>query len=280
MRLRSYKSQFALALLVTLTLSTLIAPLFFSPEANIPHADLSLLSPSANYWCGTDALGRDLLYRILIGARTSLLLGFFCSSTAILISLCVGAVAAFLGGRAETLIIRSLEIGSSIPHIVIILLISNQLHKNFLTVSDFWIVVISISATNWFGLARNVRHLFRQTLAQPYVESAIVIGASPLRIAKNYILPEIAGPLFFIFAYQIPTNVIYEGILSFLGLGLRPPEVSWGVLIQEGWKVFSVYPHLVMFPCLGLFILMFAIQMLSSEVEKYFDPHQRGAERL
>lgn len=256
-RLRS--DPFAFVLLVALALAILIAILApwispYAPDAqSIPDR---LLGPSPTHWLGTDSLGRDLLTRLIYGARLSLTIGIATALFSLLLGTATGAIAGFYRGWPDRVLTGFIDFFSIFPSLLLAILFSLVFGRGVFG------IFLSIGIVAWVQHARLVRTQVLQAGEQPYVEAARSLGVSRWRILWRHILPNLWGPILVSVSAQIPSNIMSESFLSFLGLGLQPPHASWGTLASEGTRALRSHPHLLAFPSLALFLVLLASQYL------------------
>jgi len=225
-----------------------------------------LLSPGAQHWFGTDSLGRDLFTRVFYGARASLFVAVVSSTLTMLFGITLGALAGWFEGWSERLLIRTLDVLQAIPSFLLVSLLCLFL-QGYMNVGDFNFktllsLSLSISLVHWFNVAKITRGQTKQIKSLSYVDAARAIGATPVRIFRNHILPNMQGTLLTLFVIQIPASILYESMISFAGYGLQSPQVSWGILLQEGWRSLSQFPHLLLLPALVLFMTVFAFHLV------------------
>ncbi len=239
-----------------------------------------LTSPSKQHWLGTDSLGRDLFSRIIWGARMSMAVGIITAFTSLLIGLVVGAISGWLGGRVDSFLMRFVDLLYSIPTLVLLILVKVVFDEfNFFTHPELKAltgIVLALSAVGWVTLARLVRGQVLQVREMTYVEAARALGATGKWTITRHVVPNILGPIIVLLSYQIPSNILFESFLSFIGLGLQPPFASWGVLANEGWRSMTSYPHLILFPGMALFLAMLAFQLLGDGLRDAFDPQMKN----
>ncbi|MBS1972472.1 MAG: ABC transporter permease [Bdellovibrionales bacterium] len=225
-----------------------------------------LMPPGAHHWFGTDSLGRDLFTRVFYGARVSLFVAVFSSGLTMLLGIAFGAMAGWFEGFSERLLIRCLDVLQAIPSFLLVSLLCLFLQGLF-EVGDFNLrtllaLTLSISLVHWFNVAKITRGQTKQIKALNYVEAARALGATPLRIFQKHILPNMQSTLLTLFVMQIPASILYESMISFAGYGLQAPQVSWGILLQEGWRSLSQFPHLLLLPALVLFLTVLAFHLI------------------
>ncbi len=254
---------------------------FISPYSfETQNIDNILESPSAKHWLGTDDLGRDLLSRLIYGAQMSMAVGIFTAIFSLAMGVVYGAAAGWWGGRMDSIMMRFVDILDSIPTIVLLILIK-ILFDSIQIFSDPKLraligVLLALSVFGWITLARVVRGQVLQVKQSLYVEAAQALGASSVWIMVKHILPNILGPIIVVLTFQIPSNIMFESFLSFIGLGLQPPFSSWGVLANAGWKTIKSYPHLIVAPGLALFLTMLAFNLFGDGLRDAFDPKMRN----
>jgi len=253
-----------------------IAPYTFD-EQNI---DNILAVPSSLHWLGTDDLGRDLFSRLVFGAQMSMSVGIFTAIFSLAMGVLYGAISGWVGGRVDAFLMRIVDILDSIPTLVLLILVKIL----FDAVNIFADpkmralvgVLMALSVFGWILIARVVRGQVLQVKSTLYVEAAQALGASSHWIVARHVLPNILGPLIVVLTFQIPSNILFESFLSFIGLGLQPPYSSWGVLANAGWKTIKSYPHLIIAPGCALFFTMLAFNLLGDGLRDAFDPKMRN----
>ena len=240
------------------------------------HADQILQSPSWQHWMGTDQLGRDLFSMLLYGSRMSMAVGVITALISLVVGILFGALSGWMGGTVDFLMMRVVDVFYSIPSLVIMILVQVVFNSmDIFADPELRALVgtlVALSVVGWVGLARLVRAQVLQIKAMTYVESGRALGLSPFRILYKHILPNIMGPIVIMLTLKIPGNILFESFLSFIGLGLQPPYVSWGVLAAQGAEMLDYYPHLTLFPGFVLFITMLAFQLLGDSFRDAFDP--------
>lgn len=214
----------------------------------------TLQGPSAKYLLGTDEVGRDLLSRIIYGARTSMTVGFFVPVIGVVIGMPIGAAGGWFGGRVDFFVQRLLEGFTAIPTILLAIFLVTLYGSGLVNVTLF------IGVTTWVGFARLTRAQFLALRDREFVTAARAIGTRPWRIMLSHILPNAAGPIIILFVLTIPGAVFGEAGLSFLGLGVQDPIPSWGKMITEGGQYMQSAPLIGLLPmlCLGLTMLSFS----------------------
>ncbi len=256
----------SLLFLVALSLAAAAAPLITRYSYEEQNISEKLQGPSRQHWMGTDTLGRDLYSRILYGARMSLTVGIFTGIFALALGTLTGALSGYKGGWVDGLLMRTVDLFYIFPSLLIAILIMVILGRGV------YGILLAIGITSWVTQARLVRGLVLQARELPYVESARALGASSWRIIAKHILRNLWGPIIVSLTYQIPTNIMAESFLSFIGLGLQPPFSSWGTLANEGFRAMRSYPYLMIFPSTVLFLTMLAFNYLGDGLRDGLDP--------
>jgi oligopeptide transport system permease protein len=253
---------------------------FFFPESDW-HTDVqeAMQAPSSHHLFGTDNLGRDLLLRTINGARVTLLVGALCSFFSAIIGVTYGSVSAWFGKIWDQILMRLMEVFSSLPQMVtvgLVVIFLTRRDGRTDEVGDFLKLIFAISLGSWMSFARLTRNLVLREKSLLYVEAAVAIGTKPHRILTHQIFPNLLPSLLVMFGLQIPNFLLFESFLSFLGLGVQPPMSSWGILIQEGWKSMLVFPYILIFPSLILFLTVFSLNVVferfRNNLQKPFTP--------
>jgi oligopeptide transport system permease protein len=222
--------------------------------------------PSAEHWLGTDTFGRDMLTRIFYGGRVSLTVGFIATAVALLIGVTYGAIAGYAGGRVDAVMMRLVDILYALPFMIFIILLMVVFGRNLL------LLFLAIGAVEWLTMARIVRGQVQSLRQQEFIEAAISIGLGPGAIIRRHVLPNVLGPIIVYTTLTIPNVMLLEAFLIFLGLGIQPPQSSWGVLISYGVETMEEYPWLLIFPGLALAMTLFALNFLGDGLRDALDP--------
>lgn len=239
----------------------------------------ALATPSFQHWLGTDHLGRDLLSRVIYGSRMSMAIGIFTALISAVLGLFYGLLSGWMGGLVDRILMRFIDIMFSIPTLVLLILVK-VLFDSFIIIPHPELkalagTLVALSLVSWASLARVVRGQTLQVKENLYVEAVRSLGAGTFRTVFFHILPNIITPVIILLTFQIPANILFESMLSFLGLGLQPPFSSWGVLVNEGWRSLSTYPRLIFAPGLMLFLTMLAFNLFGDGLRDIFDPQMR-----
>lgn len=253
---------FLIVLIVIAVLTPWIAPYSYEEQ----NLELGASPPSAQHWLGTDILGRDQLTRIMYGSRISLAVGFIATAVALTIGVLWGATAGFVGGRTDALMMRIVDALYALPFTIFIILLTVVFGSSLL------LLFLAIGAVEWLTMARIVRGQVLTIKKQEYVEAAISMGLSPWRIISRHLIPNVLGPVIVYTTLTIPSVILLESFLSFLGLGIQPPASSWGSLISSGVEVMEEYVWLLFFPGMVLTLTLFSLNFLGDGLRDALDP--------
>lgn len=253
---------FLLALIIVAILTPWITPYSYEEQ------DLALgaSGPSVQHWLGTDILGRDQLTRIMYGSRISLMVGFIATAVALSIGVLWGATAGFIGGRTDAVMMRIVDALYALPFTIFIILLTVVFGSSML------LLFLAIGAVEWLTMARIVRGQVLTIKRQEYVEAAVSMGLSPWRIISRHLIPNVLGPVIVYTTLTIPSVILLESFLSFLGLGIQPPASSWGSLISDGVETMEEFPWLLFFPGLVLTLTLFSLNFLGDGLRDALDP--------
>ena len=266
--LRLRKNHLALFGLIVLALFVLIALLtpWIAPYGYADqNLDLGATPPSAAHWLGTDIFGRDLLTQVMYGGRISLAVGFVATAVALLIGVTWGATAGYVGGRVDAVMMRLVDILYALPFMIFIVLLMVVFGRNML------LLFLAIGAVEWLTMARIMRSQVQSLRQQEFVEAAISLGLSPAVIIRRHLIPNALGPIIVYTTLTIPSVMLLEAFLSFLGLGIQPPQTSWGLLISYGAETMEEFPWLLIFPGLALTLTLFSLNFLGDGLRDALD---------
>lgn len=265
-----WAARVSLAFLIAISLLAVFAPAVTQYTYEEQNIEARLESPSALHWMGTDTLGRDLYSRIVYGARMSLAIGVLTALFSLVLGTLTGAIAGYYGGWWDRIIMRVVDIFYIFPSLLLAILLTILLGRGFLGI---W---LALGLTSWVTQARLVRGQMIQAREMAYVEAARALGVRNIPIMFKHILPNLWGPIIVSLTFQVPTSIMSESFLSFLGLGLQPPFSSWGTLAAEGFRAMKSYPHLIIYPGLALFVTMLAFNYLGDGLRDKLDPRRGG----
>ena len=270
-RWRSNRAAVAAAIvLALLILTVLFGPLLSPWDAQIPDLDHDSLPPdlARGHWFATDAIGRDLFVRCMIGGRISLLVGLLATLVSVLIGVSYGAVAGYYGGRLDSIMMRLVDVLYALPFLFLVILLMVFFGRNIL------LIFIAIGAINWLDMARIVRGQTLSLKNMPFVEAAEAMGVEPARIISRHIVPNLAGVVTVYATLTVPQVILVESFLSFLGLGVQEPLTSWGALISEGAQEMETAPWLLVFPGTLLALTLLCLNFLGDGLRDALDPKE------
>ena len=272
-RLRKNKAAFVgLCIIILYTVLAIFAPMFSKYSMSDMDVTARNAFISAEHWLGTDATGRDLWVRIWMGARVSLSIGFI----AAVINACVGAVigglCGFYGGKLDMIVMRIVDLLYGIPSLIITILVVMVLGKGIAP------LIVAMCVVGWIGTCRFVRGEVYRIKEQDFVLAAKVLGIPDFKIIIKHIIPNILGMLVTNLCMAIPGAIFQEAFLSYIGLGITPPNCSWGVICKEGIQYLRYYPHQVFVPAFFVCTTMLALNLLGNGLRDAVDPKLRGTE--
>lgn len=259
------------ALLCVIALACIVGPWLLPHAYDDTDWNRMGIGPTWEHWhiFGTDELGRDLLVRTLIGGRVSLTVGVLATLVSVLMGVAWGAVAGFVGGRIDAFMMRIVDILYAIPYLLIAIMMVTILGR------DFYLVVLTISAFSWMDMARVVRGQTLSIKSKEYIEAARAIGVPPRQIIFSHVVPNLLGIVVIYTSITVPTVILAESVLSFLGLGVQEPMTSWGVLIHDGANVMGSSPWMIWFPGAALTITLYCANFLGDGLRDALDPKTR-----
>ncbi|MGE5893554.1 MAG: ABC transporter permease [bacterium] len=253
-------------IVLLLFLLALSAPLLTPYDPNEIDRNHILSSPNMHHWLGTDDLGRDVFSRMLSGSRISLMVGFVAVGIALIVGILFGSVAGYYGGKFDLIIMRYIDIMLSVPTFFLILAIIAFIGPGI------WSIMIIIGLTSWMGIARLVRAEFLSLNTREYILSAKSLGASDIRIIVRHMLPNSLAPVFVSAVLGVAAAVLVESGLSFLGLGVQPPDASWGNILTLGKSNIEIAWWLSVYPGLAILITVLGYNLLGEGLRDALDP--------
>jgi peptide/nickel transport system permease protein len=230
------------------------------------------LAPNGTFWLGTDLLGRDLLTRILYGARTSLIIGVVANGVALLIGTLVGITAGYFRGWIGSLLMRFTDLMMAVPALLLAICLAAVFEPSL------WIVAMVIALVNWVQTARVIYTQTSSLTEREFIDAERTLGASSPRILFRHILPHLIPTIIVWGTLGISTTVLLEATLSYLGVGVQPPTASWGNIIFENQTYFQAAPWLVFLPGAAILALALAFNLVGDALRDILDPTQRGRE--
>lgn len=278
---RDHSAMLGAVLISLIVLAALLAPLLaphdpaeqfregLTPDGQ-PIPSTLLTEGSLRFPIGTDANGRDLLSRILYGARVSLLVGVLANMLAVALGTLIGSVAGYFGQPFETLLMRFTDIMMAFPTLLLAMTLVAILKPSM------WIIIVVIGLVYWTWIARVVYGQVLALRSRDFVTAAWAIGAKRPYVLIRHILPQLVPTIIVWGTLGVATNVMLEASLSYLGIGVQPPTPSWGGMIQQGQSFYRTAPWLVIFPGLAIMVTVFAFNLLGDGLRDVLDPSQRG----
>jgi oligopeptide transport system permease protein len=278
--IRNRAAMTGIVILALVTLMALLAPLLSQYAYDEINYDIVACAPNwwpaaascnagGTHWFGTDAVGRDLFVRVLYGARVSLAVGLVATLVSLLIGVIYGATAGYLGGRADNLMMRIVDILYSLPFIFFVIILMVLFDRNF------FLLFVAIGAVEWLTMARIVRGQTLSIKQKEFIEAARAGGVGPFAIIRRHIIPNVVGPVVVYVTLTVPGVILTESFLSFLGLGIQEPLTSWGVLISDGANQMQTAPWLLIFPSLFMAVTLFCFNFIGDGLRDALDPRDR-----
>jgi oligopeptide transport system permease protein len=238
-------------------------------DPTLQDLKLGATAPSVAHWFGTDELGRDTLARVVHGGRISLMVGLVATLVSLLIGVSWGAIAGYRGGRTDEFMMRVVDVLYSLPYIFLVILLLVFFSRSIL------MLFVALGLVQWLTMARIVRGQVLSLRQQTFVEAARALGASDGAIIFRHIVPNTLGPVIVYTTLTVPAIILQEAFLSFLGLGVQPPDASWGTLVSDGARVLALFPWLVVFPGLALSLTLLCFNFLGDGLRDALDPQDR-----
>jgi peptide/nickel transport system permease protein len=252
---------YSVAALVGVILFSFIAPYIYSVDPYCMDSEAILLSPSWNHWCGTDRLGRDLLARLMEGGQVSLVIGFASALISTFIGLFYGVSAALLRGGFDKLFIVVVDLFLTFPTLFLLLTLVSYVN------ASIWVLILIISITGWMGTARLIRSESFEISSKPFIRILNLGRVHPLKIIFKYYTPLLAPIVLVSFTFGVGGAILAESGLSFLGLGIVAPQMSWGSILSGGKEVIDIAWWVSFFPGLMIFIVTFALMNISNALQ-------------
>jgi len=255
----------ATAFLILVALSAIFAPWIAPFQLNTPDLNSMLAPPSATHWMGTDDVGIDLFTEVLYGGRISLMIGLSSAIIAVVIGGTIGSVAGYFGGWVDAVLMRITDVGLSVPLLFVILGLTAILGPSPTTIIEV------ISLTSWMYPARIIRSRFLTLKSLDFVLAARTIGVRASRIIFSHVLPNAMAPLIVNTTLLVGQAIVLESVMSFLGAGIQPPNISWGFLLNQAQGYLTNAPWLAIFPGLMIFLVVLCVNVLGDAIRDAFD---------
>jgi oligopeptide transport system permease protein len=257
-----WSGWFLVAIAAVCFLSPWIAPYPYM-EQNLAQ---SAMAPSSAHWLGTDLLGRDVLSRLLQGGMISLFVGLIATAVALVLGICYGVFAAEVGGRAEDLLMRGVDVVSTLPLTLIVILATVVFGQNLP------MIFLAVGGVSWLTMARIIRNQTRELKGSQFVQAAESLGQSRWGIFCRHYLPNLAGTIAVCATLTVPGVMLLEAFVSFLGLGVKAPMTSWGLMIKEGADIMEECPWLLVSPSIVFALTLLSLNFLGDGLRDAFDP--------
>lgn len=266
-RLRKNRlAMLGLVFIFIISFAALFAPWISPYSYETQDLFLGATPPSSEHWLGTDEFGRDQFTRVLYGSRISLMVGMIATGVALFIGVIWGTVAGYFGGRVDTLMMRAVDTLYALPFAIFIILLTVVFGRSMI------LLFLAIGAVEWLTMARIVRGQVISLKQQEFVEAAVAMGLGRWQIMRRHIVPNVLGPIIVYTTLTIPSVILLESFLSFLGLGIQAPQSSWGSLIKAGVDTLEEYPWLLIYPGLVLSLTLFSLNFLGDGLRDALDP--------
>jgi oligopeptide transport system permease protein len=261
---------FVLLLIITAVLAPLLQRVGLIQDPIAQDVVNSYASPFTHHHLfGSDELGRDVLSKVIFGSQVSLAIGLLVQAIVLVIGGTIGLVAGYFGGWIDNALMRFTDIMYAFPDLLFVLIIVAALGPTFVN------IFVAIGLVSWVGLARLVRGQVLSIKEKEYVEAAHAAGSPPVKIILRHLMPNSLGPVIVSLTFGIPAAIFTEAVLDFLGVGLRPPQPSWGTMVFEGYAAVDSYPFLVLIPCAVLSLTMLAFNFIGDGLRDALDPRMR-----
>lgn len=267
--LKSGSSKVGVILFVGMVLACFIGPAISPYDVNESDLALMFATPSAAHLLGCDAMGRDILTRLLYGGQYSLILAVTAAISGAALGTVIGCIAGYVGGTVETVIMRIMDVWSALPGMLLCILISNVMGPGF------WPTVIALSVGAVPGGVRMVRGQILSERNKEYIEAAESINCPKLIIMFKHLLPNVIQPMIIITTMGIGGTIMMTASLSYIGLGIQPPTPEWGAMLSDGRPWIQLYPHLIMFPGIFIAITVLALNLVGDAIRDALDPKLR-----
>ena len=270
--LKNKAALFGFILLFFLIIMAIIGPHLNNYRYFDTHLELKNLPPSLEFWFGTDELGRDLWARVWRGARVSLSIGFISTILNTVIGGLVGGISGYYGGTLDSVLMRIIDVLYGIPYLIVAILVMVVLGTGITS------LIVAMVIVGWIGTARFVRGEVLRLKEQDFIAAAKVLGVTNFTIIVKHIIPNVMGLIITNLTMAVPKAIFNEAFLSYIGLGIAPPECSWGILAKSGVKMLRIYPYQLFIPSFFICTTMLALNLLGDGLRDALDPKLRGTE--
>ncbi len=263
---KSNNARIGFTLFFTISVLCFIGPFFIPQSYETTQLSIGASAPSAVHLFGTDVLGRDLLIRTLVGGQISIFVGFLATAVALIIGTTYGMIAGYVGKKTDALMMRFVDTLYALPFTIMVILLTVLFGRSLV------LIFLAIGAVEWLTLARIVRGETRNIKTQAFVQAAQLNGLPHHQIITKHILCNLISPVIVFATLTIPSVILLESVISFLGLGVQAPLASWGSLINEGAQKFDVYPWLLIFPSIFFSLTILSLNFIGDAFRDAFDP--------
>ena len=267
---KSWSAKIGLILMLFIILACVIGPYFTGYDLNWQDQSLMRAGPSGEHILGCDTLGRDMLTRLLYGGRYSLLMGILSAVLGAILGIAVGLIAGYFGGMTETIIMRFMDVWSSLPGMLLCILVSAAMGNGFIA------TVIALTIGSIPGGARMTRGQVLSERSREYIEAAESINCSKFSIMFKHLLPNVIQPSIVITTMSVGSTINMAASLSYIGLGIQPPSPEWGAMLADGKGYILSNPHLITVPGIAIALTVLAINLLGDGLRDALDPKLRG----
>lgn len=276
MRLKRDKMALvSMVVVIAIILGAILIPMLSKTDYAANNLAETYLPPSAEHWFGTDNLGRDLFVRNFYGARYSLLIAVFSAFINLVIGVLYGGVAGYFGGKVDVILMRIVDVISSIPMTIYVIIFMAILNKSGAGGSGLLTIILGLSITYWISMARIVRGDVLQLKQQEFVLAAKSLGASDLTILARHLIPNCIGSIMVTLTLLIPEAVFAEAFLSFIGLGIAAPRASLGTLANEAMQGIYTYPYQLLFPAVMICLIILCFNLFGDGLSQALDPKNK-----
>lgn len=226
--------------------------------------------PNSTHWFGTDSAGRDIWSRVWVGGRVSITIGLVCALIAMVVGVAYGSISGLAGGKVDNIMMRIVEIISCLPYLLIVILVCLWLNK-----TNLGSILLALSLTSWTGTSRMVRGQVLSVKNEEYVMAARTLGVPTWKIIIRHIIPNVLAIVIVGLTFDIPGFIFSEAFLSYMGIGLQPPDVSWGIMANEAQTQMLFFPYQLFFPTIAIALTMLSFTLLGDGLRDALDPKLR-----
>jgi len=262
-------AMFSMYLLLVIILMCIVGPYLRPYGFEEQFIELANTPPTKEHWFGLDQLGRDIFVRLWKGGRVSIAIGLIATFICTVVGALYGGISGYLGGLVDDIMMRIVEVIVGIPYLIVVILISIVFEKGLFS------LILALVLTGWTGIARIVRGQILQLKESEYVLAAQALGADPARIIIKHLIPNTIGIIIVYMSLNIPSYIFAEAFLSFIGLGVQPPNTSWGAMAAFGQQNMDFYPYQLIFPAAAISLTMLAFNLLGDGLRDALDPRLR-----